>query len=117
MNGYDQVTQICLDVHRTFSKLTGRDGKGKVVLRERVERRDRMAMHRQLKRFASGTPVVLEGTFGWGWLSDDLTAAQLRPHLAHSYKVAKWRQAGGVAKEPSGGCGFVERALESRPRR
>ena len=43
MNGYDQAMQICLDVHRTFSKLTGRDGKGKVVLRERVKRRDRMA--------------------------------------------------------------------------
>ncbi len=42
--------------------------------------------------------MVLEGTFGWGWISDELAAAGLNPHLASSGKVAGWRQARGIAK-------------------
>ncbi len=41
---------------------------------------------------------MLEGTFGWGWMSDELKAAGLDPHLASSSKVAGWRKARGIAK-------------------
>ena len=92
------VAQMGLDVHRKFSKLTGRNAEGDVVLRERLEHADRNTLHRQLKAYPEGTPVVLEGSFGWGWLSDELAAAGREPHLAHSRKVAKWREAKGVVK-------------------
>ena len=42
--------------------------------------------------------MILEGTFGWGWMSDELLAAQLDPHLSSSRKVAGWRQARSLAK-------------------
>ena len=45
-----------------------------------------------------GIPIVLEGTFGWGWLSDELSDAGLEPHLASSAKVAGWRKARGIAE-------------------
>jgi len=43
-------------------------------------------------------PVILESTFGWGWISDELREARLDPHLANSRKVAGWRDARGLAK-------------------
>ncbi len=52
----------------------------------------------RLGDWPSGAAVVLEGTFGWGWMSDELTAAGLDPHLASSSKVAAWRKARGMAK-------------------
>ena len=55
-------------------------------------------MRAQLADWPSGSPVVLEATFGWGWMSDELTAAGLDPHLASSGKVAAWRKARGMAK-------------------
>jgi transposase len=42
--------------------------------------------------------VVLEGTFGWGWMADELKAAGLAPRLANSRKVAAWRRSRGLAK-------------------
>jgi len=57
-----------------------------------------MGMQEKLKTWPAGTPVVLESTFGWGWISDALSAAGLDPHLANSRKVAAWRDARGLAK-------------------
>jgi len=42
--------------------------------------------------------VILEATFGWGWISDEFATAGLEPHLASSTKVAGWRKALGLAK-------------------
>ena len=42
--------------------------------------------------------MILEGTFGWGWMSDELLACRLQPHLASSGKVAGWRKTRGLAK-------------------
>jgi len=92
------VLQMGLDTHRTFSKVAARDGQGKVVRRQRLDHADRQALRRRLGDWPKGTPVVLEGTFGWEWLSDELQAAGLEPHLASSRKVAAWRQARGMAK-------------------
>ncbi len=92
------VSQIGLDIHRKFSKVTARDCDGKVAWRRRVEHGDRPRMRAELAGWPAGTPVVLEGTFGWGWMSDELAAAGLDPHLASSGKVAGWRKARGIAK-------------------
>ena len=69
---------------RASDKLRG--GKQKSLLRQ------------ALTAWPQGVPVVMEATFGWGWLSDELTAAGLEPHLANSMKVAAWRKARGLAK-------------------
>jgi len=92
------VSQIGLDIHRKFSKVTARDSDGKLAWRQRLEHADRARMRAQLERWPKGTPVVLEGSFGWGWMSDELKAAGLEAHLASSCKVAAWRKARGLAK-------------------
>ena len=92
------VSQIGLDIHRKFSKITARDCEGKLAWRQRIEHADRTLMRKQLGRWPKGTPVILEGTFGWGWMSDELKIAGLEPYLASSRKVAAWRQARGLAK-------------------
>ena len=92
------ITQAGLDNHKNFSRLTGRDATRKIVFRQRLEHKDRQALREDLRCLPAGTPVVLEGTFGWGWMSDELKACELDPHLASSRKVAAWREARGMAK-------------------
>jgi transposase len=41
---------------------------------------------------------VVEASFGWGWLSDEMTAAGLDVQLSNCYKVEKMRQARGGCK-------------------
>src|SRR2546421_7636837 len=93
-----KVTHVGLDCHRKFSTLSGRDAAGKVVLRQKLGHADRQLMRGCLIEYPKGTPVVLEGSFGWGWMSDELSAAGLEPHLASSSKLGGWRKARGVAK-------------------
>lgn len=98
MRTVEKVTHVGLDCHKKFSTLSGRDAAGAVVLRERVEHTDRSELRRRLGQYAPGTPVVLEGTFGWGWMSDELSAASLEPHLASGSKLAGWRKSRNLAK-------------------
>ena len=93
-----RVTQIGLDGHRTFGIATARGADLGVLWRERLEYADRAELRERLAQWPKGTPVVLESTFGWGWMSDELIAAGLDPHLANCRKVASWRDARGVAK-------------------
>ena len=93
-----RVSGIGMDIHRKFSRVTARDFEGEVVWRRRVEHGDRAGLRAELACWPAGTPVVLEGTFGWGWMSDELAAAGLEPHLASGGKVAGWRKARGIAK-------------------
>jgi transposase len=60
--------------------------------------------------------VVLEGTFGWGWLSDELSAAGLEPHLASSKKVAAWRDARGLAKSNRTDADLLSELWSQQPR-
>lgn len=92
------VAQIGMDIHRTFSRVTARDAQRRIVWRCRLEHRDRAALRRTLAQWPAGTPVVLEGSFGWSWLVDELVQARLVPHLASSRKVAAWRKLHGLAK-------------------
>lgn len=89
---------VGLDCHRNFSSATGRDDSMKVVWRQRLDHRDRGQLRADLSAWPQGTPVILEGTFGWGWMSDELLRAGLAPHLSSSTKVAGWRKARGMAK-------------------
>ena len=48
------VTQLGLDIHRKFSKVTARDGQGKIVRRQRLEHADRPRMREQLAGWPTG---------------------------------------------------------------
>ncbi len=59
---------------------------------------------------------MLEATFGWGWLADELLAAGLDPHLASSRKVAAWRQARGMAKSNRTDADLLSELWSQQPR-
>ncbi len=116
MERESKVTQMGLDCHKKFSKVTARDAKGEVVWRQRLEHADRRQLRARLKTWPAGVPVVLEGTFGWGWLSDELTDAGLKPHLAGSGKVAGWRKARGMAKSNRTDADLLSELWSQQPR-
>jgi len=111
-----KVSQIGLDSHRTFSSVTARDRAGKVAWRTRLEHANRGPLREELQTWPKGTPVVLEGTFGWGWLSDELQAAGLEPHLASSKKIAAWRDARGLAKSNRTDADLLSELWSQQPR-
>jgi len=98
MGMFEKVTQVGLDVHRKFSMASLRDESGKVVARERLEHDDLAKLDQRVACWPAGTPVILEATFGWGWMSDRLLANKMNPHLAASRKTAAWREGLGMAK-------------------
>lgn len=75
------------DIHRKFSQLSvvqcGDDGEVRVIKRMRLEHADRSAMRERLAELPPGTPVAMEGSFGWQWIADLLTELELDPHLGH----------------------------------
>jgi transposase len=93
-----KVSRIGMDIHRNFSRVTARNAGREVVWRQRLDHRDRAALRRKFAQWPTDTPVVIEGTFGWSWLADELAAARLRPQLAASRKVAGWRDLHGWPK-------------------
>jgi transposase len=98
MKVLSNVSQAGLDSHRTFGALTARDGQGKIVTRMKLDYVNRQVLGRQLSQLPPGTPVIVEGSFGWGWLCDELAERRLSPHLASASKVSAWRKARGKAK-------------------
>jgi transposase len=98
MKMYNSVTQVGLDNHRTFGSTTARNAAGEVVARVKLDYRRRETLRAQLQQFPPGTPVIVEGSFGWSWICDEIAAAELSPHLASTRKVAAWRTAKGKAK-------------------
>jgi transposase len=71
---------------------------GDVVARERLEHADRQALRGRLAQWPKGVPAVVEASFGWGWLSDEMTAAGLDVQLSNCYKVGQMRKARGECK-------------------
>jgi transposase len=98
MGTLSNVSHVGMDCHRTFSRLTARDGQNRIVCRQRLEHADRRKLRRGFSRLPEGTPVIIEGTFGWGWMADELQDCRLQPHLANCRKVDKWREVRGMAK-------------------
>lgn len=97
MNRYDSVTAIGVDVHYKFSQVSMRDSSGKVVVRERLDHQDRDEVRRRLRQWPK-VPVVLEASFGWSWLTDEMKAAGLKPMLSNCYKVEQMRKAHSYTK-------------------
>jgi transposase len=87
-----------MDVHKHFSQVTACDTSGKVVFRQHLPHVDREVLRREFKSWPAGTPVILEGTFGWGWMTDELLACGLDPHLTSGAKTKGFRQSKGKAK-------------------
>lgn len=74
------------DLHRKFSQVSVMEinaGKTSVVRRQRLEHADRAAMTAWLAELPPGTPVAMEGAFGWQWIADLLDDLGLEPHLGH----------------------------------
>jgi transposase len=95
---YASVACGGVDVHYQFSNVTMRDAQGRVAMRERLDHRDRAGLRRRLGQWPKGVPVVMEASFGWGWLSDEMAAAGLEVRLSNCYKVEQMRKARGDAK-------------------
>jgi len=95
---YSNVVCGGMDVHYKFSNVTFRDEAGRVVRRERLEHPQRGQLWERLNRWPKGLPMVLEASFGWGWLSDLLSEAGLQPHLSNCYKLEQMRKARGWVK-------------------
>jgi transposase len=87
-----------MDVHYKFSNVTFRDAGGGIVSRQRLDHPDRQGLAVRLRRWPQGIPVVMEASFGWGWLSDMVEAAGLEVHLSNCYKVEQMRKARGWVK-------------------
>jgi transposase len=98
MGMLSNVSHAGMDCHRTFSRLTCRDVQNRIVHRQRLEHADGEKLRKQFERLPTGTPVIIEGTFGWGWMADLLSEAKLQPHLANCRKVEQWRKTRGLAK-------------------
>lgn len=111
-----KVAQVGCDCHRVFSRITARDEDGRIIWRQRLEHGDRVKLRKQLSGWPKGTPVILEATFGWGWLSDEILAAGLDPHLASSAKMAAWRKARGLAKSDRIDADLLSELWTQRPR-
>ena len=110
MRTTDKVAQIGMDIHRNFSKVTARDAQQRILWRQRLEHRQHDAPRQHLARWPAGTPVVLEGSFGWSWLTDELADAGLTPPLASSRKVAAGRHLHGLGQWDYNGGALVPAA-------
>jgi len=75
-----------------------RNKAGNVVTRERLDHPDREALRRRLSQWPKGVPAVLEASFGWGWLSDEMSAVGIDAQLSNCFKVEQMRKARGGAK-------------------
>lgn len=95
---YLNVACAGMDVHYKFSNVTFRDPSGKVVCRQRLDHRHREELQERLNRWPKGIPVVMEASFGWGWLSDLLEEAGQEVQLSNCYKVEQMRKARGWVK-------------------
>lgn len=92
------AVMVGLDVHRRFSTVTARNAEGKIAWRQRLRHEDRDDFRKRIEEWPPGIPVILESSFGWEWMCEELEQAGLEPCLASSRKVAAWRNARGMAK-------------------
>jgi transposase len=96
------------DLHRKFSQVAiieqpDTTNPAELCLKEclRIDHHDRDAMRQWLAQLPPGTPVAMEGAFGWPWVADLLAEAGLEPHLGHppALKVLAAHEAKGDRKD------------------
>jgi len=97
-NIYSSIACGGMDVHHKFSNITFRNATGDVVRRERLEHPQREKLFERFRLWPKGMPVVMEASFGWGWLGDLMEQAGLDVKLSNCYKVEQMRKARGWAK-------------------
>jgi len=95
---HSNVACAGMDVHYKFSNVTFRDGKGEVVQRQRLDHPDRKKLRQRVSQWPPGLQVIMEASFGWGWLSDLLEAQGMHVALSNCFKVEQMRQARGWVK-------------------
>jgi transposase len=116
VNQFQKVSHMSVDHHRKFGRLTARDSSNRILFRERLDYADRQKLRERLGSYPAGTPVIIEASFGWGWLADELKAAELDPHLSSAPKVAAWRKARGIAKNNRLDADLLSELWPERPR-
>jgi transposase len=116
MNEVSKLACVGLDCHRNFSLASARDEAGRIAWRRRLGHVDRNAVKKELLSWPEGVPVILEGTFGWGWMSDELREAKLDAHLSSGRKVAVWRAARNPAKSNKKDADLLSELWFERPR-
>ena len=80
---YENVAVVGMDIHKLFSKAVVLEKGTRKVLDQRVVSHEgKSFMQKFLGEFAAGTPVVLEATFNWPWITDVAEECGLQPHLA-----------------------------------
>jgi transposase len=97
-NVYSSVACGGMDVHYKFSHITFRNASGGIVRRERLVHPERKRLLEKFCSWPKGTPVVMEASFGWGWLGDLMEQAGLEVKLSNCYKVEQMRKARGGVK-------------------
>ena len=90
------VAVVAMDIHKRFSKAVTFDTEGTVVETQTVGHQSHDTMRAFLQQFAQGTPVIMEATFNWPWITDLAEAVGLAPHLAHPLRARE--MAAGMAK-------------------
>ena len=75
-----------------------RDPQTRAVRHERLEHRDRAALREKFSHWPKGVPIVMEASFGWGWLADLMVEEGLQPVLSNCYNLDQMRKARGWVK-------------------
>ena len=87
-----------MDVHYKFSSVTFRDASSNIVARQRLDHTDRVKLRQRLSQWPPGIEVIMEASFGWGWLSDLVVEEGMNVDLSNCGKVEQMRRARGWAK-------------------
>jgi transposase len=87
-----------MDVHYKFSSVTFRNEQAQIVRRERLDHPDREKLKERFRQWPRGVPIIMEASFGWGWLSDAMVEAGLTVELSNCFKVDQMRKARGSVK-------------------
>ena len=91
MYEYENVACCGMEVHYKFSNVSFRDPEGRMIRRERLDHPDREKLRQHIDQWPKKLPVVMEASFGWGWLSDLMQEAGMEVHLSNCYKVEQMR--------------------------
>ena len=90
------VAVVAMDIHKRFSKAVTFDSEGTLVDTQTVGHQSHDTMRAFLQQFAPDTPVIMEATFNWPWITDLAEEVGLAPHLAHPLRARE--MAAGMAK-------------------